>query len=338
MQEKISIVVTSISSPNKALRELAIGCSERNYDFIVIGDQASPADFHIAGCDFYSLERQKKIGLKLADLCPTKRYARKNIGYLIAISKGASIIIETDDDNIPYDNFWQTRQRTQSVKKIENGGWVNVYRYFTDANIWPRGMPLEHINAQAAPLESLSTQDVDCPIQQGLANENPDVDAIYRLILPLPQTFRNNQRLAFTQGTWCPFNSQNTTWWPDAFGLLYLPSYCSFRMCDIWRSFVAQRIAWTNGWGILYYEPTMWQQRNVHNLMRDFEDEIPGYLNNLKICQQLDRLPLISGQDKIGTNLLICYEKLVQMHLVDAEELDLVQTWNDCVEELLKNR
>ena len=29
----------------------------------------------------------------------------------------------------------------------------------------------------------------DCPIQQGLADRNPDVDAIYRLILPLPFSF-----------------------------------------------------------------------------------------------------------------------------------------------------
>ena len=338
MKDKISVVVTSISGPNKSLGELARGCRERGYDFIVIGDEASPADFHINGCDFYGLERQKEMGLKFAELCPTRHYARKNIGYLLAIANGVSIIIETDDDNIPYDNFWDVRRRKQSVKAVEKGGWVNVYRYFTDANIWPRGMPLECINTEAAPFESLSTRDIDCPIQQGLCNENPDVDAIYRLIMPLPQAFGKSRRVALTRESWCPFNSQNTTWWRDAFGLLYLPSYCSFRMTDIWRSFIAQRIAWTNGWGVLYHEPNMWQERNEHNLMRDFEDEMPGYLNNFKICQELECLPLVSGIDKIGANLRLYYEKLVEMELVDAQELDLLEVWNECVEEFLRVR
>lgn len=30
----------------------------------------------------------------------------KNIGYLLAISEGAEVIIETDDDNIPTQEFW----------------------------------------------------------------------------------------------------------------------------------------------------------------------------------------------------------------------------------------
>ena len=62
MEDKISIVVTSIASPNKALRELARGCVEKGYHFIVIGDEASPAEFHIDGCDFYDLKRQKQTG------------------------------------------------------------------------------------------------------------------------------------------------------------------------------------------------------------------------------------------------------------------------------------
>ena len=95
MKNKISIIVTSIASPNNALRDLAQGCSERGYHFIVIGDEAGPAEFHIDGCDFYSLERQRQTGLKLAQMCPTRHYARKNIGYLIAIRDGASTIIET---------------------------------------------------------------------------------------------------------------------------------------------------------------------------------------------------------------------------------------------------
>jgi hypothetical protein len=226
MKDKIYVVVTSIAgSENMILQQLARGCDEREYQFIVIGDQASPVEFHIDGCDFYGLKRQKQTKLKFAQLCPTKHYARKNIGYLLAIRDGASTIIETDDDNIPYKQFWEQRQRIQNVPVLQNSGWVNVYRYFTDQNIWPRGFPLEKVQEQAPPYQLLNTTEIDCPIQQGLVDDNPDVDAVYRLVLPLPQIFRKERRIALTNGSWCPFNSQNTTWWPDAFELLYLPSY-----------------------------------------------------------------------------------------------------------------
>jgi len=334
MKDKISIVVTSIAGPNKALRELAQGCSSRGYYFTVIGDEASPSDFQLNGCDFYSLKRQKETGLKFAQMCPTRHYARKNIGYLLAIRNGASTIIETDDDNIALEQFWDRRHRIQDVAVVENNGWVNVYRYFIDENIWPRGFPLDYLKKQIPPFETLNMGEVDCPIQQGLADDNPDVDAVYRLTLPLPQTFRKDRRVALADGSWCPFNSQNTTWWSDAFKLLYLPSYCSFRMTDIWRSFIAQRIAWLNGWAILFHEPTMRQERNVHNLLRDLADEIPGYLNNSEICEALAPLPLESGVAKISDNLKVCYEKLVSMSLIGREELQLVDGWLDDLEHL----
>ena len=127
------------------------------------------------------------------------------------------------------------------------------------------------------------------PIQQGLANQNPDVDAIYRLVLPLPLDFVEAAPVALGKGAWCPFNSQNTTWWSEAFPLLYLPFHCSFRMTDIWRSFVAQRIAWENGWSILFHNATVFQERNEHSLIRDFEEEIPGYLNNRAMAGRAGR-------------------------------------------------
>lgn len=328
MKENIALVVTTIAKPNQVLRLLAQGCQERGHQFVAIGDEASPSDFQLDGCNFYNLKEQYETDFELARLCPTKHYARKNVGYLVAIRDGASIIIETDDDNLPYEGFWNQRERKQSVATLTNHGWVNIYRYFSEANIWPRGFPLNHIKDEMPAFESLSAQNIDCPIQQGLANEDPDVDAIYRLILELPQSFRNDRRIALADNSWCPFNSQNTTWWRDAFPLLYLPAYCSFRMTDIWRSFVTQRIAWANGWGVLFHEPTVWQERNEHNLLRDFKDEVPGYLHNSAICEAFGNLQLQAGVERLGENMLTCYEKLVSMGVLDARELRLLEAWN----------
>lgn len=334
MKDKTALIVTSIAPPNAVLRSLAEGCLEQEMEFIVIGDLASPPDFQLEGCRFYGLKEQRELGLRFAAACPTRHYARKNIGYLLAMRDGASVMIETDDDNFPAQDFWKERSRRQSVKAISNAGWVNVYRYFTEANIWPRGLPLDRILSAIPDFESLDQQEVDCPIQQGLADENPDVDAIYRLALPLPQSFRKDRRVALGAGSWSPFNSQNTTWWRDAFPLLYLPAYCSFRMTDIWRSFIAQRISWANDWGILYHEPTVSQERNEHNLMRDFKDEVPGYLNNSAICEALDKLSLKPGVEELKDNLRICYEELVRMELVGSQELDLVEAWIADLEEI----
>lgn len=325
--ERSALVVTSIAAPNDILKTLAQGCREHNYEFIVIGDVASPPDFQLDGCRFYGLNDQYDTGLALAQLCPTKHYARKNLGYLLALRDGVTTILETDDDNIPYESFWSPRQRNHTIATLSAQGWVNIYRYFSDANMWPRGFPLDRVKDELPLFESLRVESVDCPIQQGLANENPDVDAIYRLVSQLPQSFRDDRRIALGEKSWCPFNSQNTYWCRDAFPLMYLPAYCSFRMTDIWRSFVAQRIAWANNWSVLFQEPNVWQERNEHNLMRDFRDEVPGYLNNVSICEELEKLPLKSGLEHIGENLQVCYEKLISMELVDRKELELVNAW-----------
>ncbi|MBD2580419.1 STELLO glycosyltransferase family protein [Oscillatoria sp. FACHB-1406] len=324
---KVAVVITSISAPNPVLCKIAEGSQQKDWDFIVIGDVASPKDFALEGCDFYGIERQHETPFKFARLCPEKHYARKNIGYLLARQGGADMIIETDDDNIPYESFWQQRDRVQTVPTFADERWVNAYRYFSDENIWPRGFPLNLIHDSLPSWSSLPVASVDCPIQQGLANENPDVDALYRLILPLPQSFYSDRRLALQAGAWCPFNSQNTTWWPEVYPLMYLPAYCSFRMTDIWRSFIAQRILWTADWGVLFHEPTVYQERNDHDLMKDFQEEIPGYLQNHRICEALAGLNLRSGAENVADNLRICYEKLVSLSIFPQQELDLVEAW-----------
>ena len=335
MTDKFAVIITSINHPNEAIIEIARKAEEYPFDFIVIGDRKSPKDFQVDNCFFYSLDEQLKSDFDFARKCPIGHYARKNIGYLVAISRNSSFILETDDDNIPRAEFWQPRSSHLSLPQITQKGWVNVYKYFSDSLVWPRGLPLNAINSEVPPLSSLPVQDVFCPIQQGLADENPDVDAIYRLILPLPLNFSKNIQVALGDGVWCPFNSQNTTWFPDAYPLLYLPAYCSFRMTDIWRSFVAQSIGWANGWSILFHEPTVYQKRNEHNLMKDFEDEVIGYVNNDKIRDLLSSLKLEPGLENIPSNMMICYEQLVSLGVIGSEEIELLQAWLDDLSQLV---
>lgn len=326
MLKKTSLVITSVSEPNSALSTWADGCNNHEIDYIVIGDIASPAEFQLPGCDFWSIERQRELPWRLARILPERHYARKNLGYLLAISRGVEVIIETDDDNIPLEGFWAKRTPMHRANLPQGQGWINVYRYFTDALIWPRGFPLEFIHTNP-PVNAICEEEIFCPIQQGLADGNPDVDAIYRLVMPLPQHFSESPPVALGKGNWSPFNSQNTTWFPEAFPLLYLPSFCSFRMCDIWRSFVASRICWENDWAVLFHGPTVFQKRNIHNLLKDLKDEVPGYINNTLLCQELARLDLLPGKKNIGKNLMECYKLLIELNLIQPDELALIEAW-----------
>jgi hypothetical protein len=98
-------------------------------------------------------------------------------------------------------------------------------------------------------------------------------------------------------------------------------------MTDIWRSFVAQRIAWSCGWSILFHQSTVWQERNDHNLMKDFQDEIPGYTNNNKIINCLKNTELKEGAGNIPENMIICYRKLIESGFFDKNELILLNSW-----------
>lgn len=332
-----SVVVTSIFHPTKALQEIAKGVRQNNWNFIIVGDASSPKDFYLEGADFYNLEEQKSLELKLALLCPERHYTRKNLGYLIAIGSGSEIIIETDDDNIPVADFWLSREKTLEVDDVKGVGWANIYNLFTDIKVWPRGLPLENVFSKKDLFVEKNSQKTICPIQQGLADENPDVDAIFRMTQELPIDFDKKERpFRLGVGLWCPFNSQNTTWFEEAFPLLYLPSFCTFRMTDIWRSFVAQRVSWECGWEIVFHNATVYQERNEHNLLKDFELEVPGYLLNNKIKESLEDLSLKSGTENIANNLLVCYEELIKNGIItDSKELILLTAWLEDVQKLM---
>lgn len=333
---KKALIITSIANDrHPVLKQFAGECKTRDIPFILIGDTKSPAAFQLEGCDFWSVERQLTLPFELAAITPVRHYSRKNLGYLVAIRNGAAELVETDDDNIPRKEFWQPKAREVESFGFEHTGWVNVYHYFTKQMIWPRGYPLEELQKKQTALADLKYEAVNCPIQQGLADENPDVDAVYRLTYPLPLNFEIKTQLALGRNAWSPFNSQNTYWFREAFPLMYLPSYCSFRMTDIWRSYVAQRIAWECGWNILYHEPTVWQERNEHNLMKDFEDEIPGYTNNLNICKVLQELKLKPGQENIYDNMRTCYQQLTDMNVIGKEEMPLLNAWISDISGLL---
>jgi len=326
-------VQTTIQEPTPAVRAFADALAATKSALVVVGDAKGPDPESFDVGRLLTLEDQHLLPFTLARHLPENHYGRKNLGYLTAIAMDAPRIYETDDDNAPLAH-WSPRAERVQVQPVRPRPWVNAYRLFSpDLHIWPRGFPLERVGDPSTwDHDDEATVECQAPIQQGLANGSPDVDAVWRLVVDAGADIAfgaHPHGFLLPAGSWCPFNSQSTWWWPEAYPLLYLPSFCSFRMTDIWRSFVAQRCLWELDRGVVFHAPEVFQQRNPHDLMRDFRDEVPGYENNARLCSLLHGLELESGPGSTATNMRRCYQALVEADLVPAAELVLLDAWLD---------
>ena len=156
---KTAIVITTINAPTKAVIDFAAGAVARGIDLVLIGDEKSPKDFVQDGARYFSLEAQRDSGFTYGRIAPARHYASKNVGYLEAIRAGAQAIVDTDDDNIPRDTFWAPRTPNLAARRLDRANWVNVYAYFTEAPIWPRGLPLDQVRQLPPPLEDTASVD-----------------------------------------------------------------------------------------------------------------------------------------------------------------------------------
>jgi hypothetical protein len=327
----VHAIITTIQPPTEAVKDLHSRLGEEDI-LLIIGDAKGPTEYPLPSCpraELVTLDQQKKLPFALARLLPENHYTRKNLGYLLAIQKGARSIYETDDDNAPTQSWRPRTMLTEACPVAVDTAWCNVYQLFTSetigaSKIWPRGLPLDQTVGAAYRLQA---EGAIAPIQQGLANGSPDVDAVWRMVFGNEFNFLSAPSVVLPAKTWCPFNSQSTWWWEPAFPLLYLPSHCSFRMTDIWRSFVAQRCLWEFSGGVVFHAAEVYQKRNEHRLLKDFADEIPGYLHNGEIIEILSALDLEPGIPHIPQNMRACYKALAKRKIFPLVELILLDAW-----------
>ena len=130
MHNRIAVIITSINKLNRNIENLSSNSKKKNWSFIVIGDKKSPKNFFLKYGKYYNIRDQKKTKINFAKICPLNSYARKNIGYLLAIKNKTEVIIETDDDNYPKKNFFSTPKLIHEVSEIMNKNWVNIYDLF----------------------------------------------------------------------------------------------------------------------------------------------------------------------------------------------------------------
>jgi hypothetical protein len=326
-----AVVITSIFDPGEAIRRFA---ALPDWQLVVVADRKTPPDWQQAGTRFLSVDHQRRMPFRIVDALPWNHYARKMIGYLWAAREGAQLIAESDDDNLP-EKGWAFPAFTDTFEEIPaNRGFVNIYSLFSDQVIWPRGLPLERIRDRTAILQpgELVRRPCEIGVWQALADDDPDVDAIYRLTVNAACRFSRRPPVALAGGTLAPFNSQNTAFRRDLLALMYLPAYVNFRVTDILRSYVAQPIMWAAGYQLGFTGPTVRQARNAHDFMADFRSELPLYLE-ADAMMAFIRAAVKPG-DTVTGNLHRVYAALVKQEMVGAEEMALVDAWLEDVAEL----
>jgi hypothetical protein len=319
-----TIVITTVFPPTASVRQWA---EMAGWNLIVVGDRKTPDDWHCPPAEYLSPADQETMRFRITRLLPWNHYARKLLGYLAAIDRGAEIILDTDDDNLPKPG-WRIPEFVGTYSQTgPDRGFVNIYTGFTPQHIWPRGFPLNRVCDPSAHLFSagLSSASVKVGIWQGLADGDPDVDAVYRMTVNVPCYFDDRPPIVLNEGTVSPFNSQNTAFERSVFPLLYLPAFVPFRSTDIIRGLVAQPILWRAGYALGFTGATVVQNRNDHHYLSDFESEIPCYLHAEKILDIV--AGAVSSNLSIENNLVNAYNALVCHHLIPEREMDLLTAW-----------
>ena len=227
--------------------------------------------WHDGACHFLSVEDQYRLPFNTPRHIPYRAYTRKNLGYLYAIALGAETLFDTDDDNDmnaaikvidPDDPHYETVFNPEMTKDTV----INPYKHFGRSDIWPRGYPLEQIDAKknysmASTLIMPPELEGRALVLQGLADLDPDVDAIFRLTNPediaTVHFDKKASPIKLARGIASPFNSQNTLWHKDAFWGMLLPITVTFRATDIMRGYWCQRMLWDIGAVLAFGPPTV---------------------------------------------------------------------------------
>ena len=312
-------VITSIFQPTK----LAVQLSRSDgWCTVIVGDRKSPAKgewlqaFESQGGNassvhYLSPADQDALPFATARAVPWNHFGRKNVGYLYAIARGAQVIYDTDDDNELHEPdaggrltraaaaLMSSSARCDRVCGEQLQSVHNPYPGFSKADAtadlpsWPRGFPLDRIRDQTS--FNTSTCDASCStvsILQSLADNDPDVDAIYRMTRALPLTFDSHPRLlSLPPGTMAPFNAQATLYHRDAFWGLLLPVTVHGRVADILRSYLVQRLMWGVGQTLGFSSPLVRQVRNAHTYLADFVAEQPLYTQAGELVRHLVGMP-----------------------------------------------
>lgn len=276
------IVTTTINPPTEAIRKFE---TMSDWELVVVGDRKTP-EYHLNRGIYVSPEDQEKYDPELSDAIGWNCIQRRNFGLLWAHDMRADIVAVVDDDNIPLQD-WGSNLLVNSEAE------VNFYE--TDlaafdpvgatnhSNLWHRGYPIQLIPHRDYSRHSSRRVRVD--VQADFWNGDPDIDAICRME-HAPECKFDVACFPIASNRIGPFNSQNTFIHGRCLKDYFLFPHVG-RMDDIWAAYYLQAKGYVAVWG----KASVYQQRNIHDPVRDMQQEYCGYENNLKIVKDVVRDP-----------------------------------------------
>lgn len=275
------IVTTTINPPTLATIKYS---RKEDWTLIVVGDTKTPHyEYENLNCIYLSPEYQEKTYPELSDTIGWKSIQRRNIGFVEAYNRGADIVATVDDDNIPYD-FWGTNVVVGETVEIDfyhtHLGVFDPLSVTEHNQVWHRGYPIELV-----PFRKEVTYGGKLKrkvlVQADLWDGDPDIDAMARL--SIKPTVKFGVQDAYGSTSISPFNSQNTFLARDV-----IPYYSVFphvgRMDDIWGGYVLQHY-FPNS--VIYNKASVFQDRNVQDLITNLEKEIMGYRKTSELIRCL---------------------------------------------------
>lgn len=231
-------------------------------------------------------EEQEKYDPALSEAIGWNCIQRRSFGLLWAYDMKADIVAVVDDDNIPLKGWGANLLvgTEAEVNYYETGlPAFDPIGATNHAHLWHRGYPLQLLPKRRYDRKSRRKIRVD--VQADFWNGDPDIDAVCRME-HAPECDFDPGRFPLAANKMGPFNSQNTF----LRGAL-LKDYFMFphvgRMDDIWASYHLQ----AKGAKVVYNKASVYQKRNVHDLVRDMRQEYLGYEYNLQIVEGLASEP-----------------------------------------------
>ncbi len=281
------IVTTTIHEPTKATLKF---CEKKDWFFIIVGDLKTPHSSYEAlqkihsNVLYLSPEDQEKKYKKLSDSIGWKSIERRNIGFVEAYKRGADVIATIDDDNIPYENWGEELFINKEIEVDLYEPETEVFDplSITEHNyLWHRGYPIELLEKKNN-VRHKGKVKRKVLVQADLWNGDPDIDAVARI------SFRPDVKFETIKGPYSsdimsPFNSQNTFLSREVFPCYSVLPFIG-RMDDIWSAYILQNEFPSS---TIYNKPTVFQERNPHNLAIDLEKELIGYKHSYDLIKDI---------------------------------------------------
>ncbi len=130
-----------------------------------------------------------------------------------------------------------------------------------------------------------------------------------------------------------PFNAQATLWPAQKalWGLL-LPVTVHGRVSDIWRSYFVSRLFQELGFHVTFSKALVFQDRNPHNFLADFNSELPLYERSGALIEFLAKIQF-PMDGPFQQQILQLWNEMYQYGILEESDVQIMNMWIQTLEQ-----